>query len=107
MVRFHTKKNLETNIVNGHDFISNLAYKKLIVHCGGCRHTRKTMQMRIKQAKMVRISIVNYGVAIFYMHGAIPRALKPFSKAIAAWEELIVAQIRNLRRTEYDSVLQA
>jgi len=85
-LRLHTKKNLEINIVNGHDFPSNLADYRLIVHCGGCMLTRRTMQMRIKQAKMVGVPIVNYGVAISYMHGAIPRALKPFSEAIAAWE---------------------
>ena len=87
-LRFHTKKNLEIDIVNGHDFPSNLTDYKLIVHCGGCMLTRRAMQMRIKQAKMVGIPIVNYGVAISYMHGAVPRALEPFSEAIAAWKEI-------------------
>jgi len=34
------------------------------------------------------VPIVNYGVAISYMHGAIPRALLPFSEAVTAWEEI-------------------
>ena len=46
--------------------------------------TRKAMQVRIKQAKLVGVPIVNYGVATSYMHGAIPRALISFSEAIAA-----------------------
>ncbi len=87
-LRLHTKKNLEIDIVNGHDFPSNLTDYKLIVHCGGCMLTRRAMQMRIKQAKMVGIPIVNYGVAISYMHGAIPRALLPFSEAITEWDKI-------------------
>ncbi len=87
-LRLHTKKNLEIDIVHGHDFPSNLSDYKLIVHCGGCMLTRRTMQMRIKQAKQAGIPIVNYGVAISYMHGAIPRALLPFSEAIAEWEKI-------------------
>lgn len=87
-LRLHTKKNLEIDIVNGHDYPENLSEYKLIIHCGGCMLTRKAMQVRIKQAKLVGVPIVNYGVAISYMHGAIPRALMPFSEAIAAWNKL-------------------
>jgi hypothetical protein len=46
------------------------------------------MQVRIKQAKLVGVPIVNYGVAISYMHGAVPRALMPFSEAMVAWNKL-------------------
>jgi [FeFe] hydrogenase H-cluster maturation GTPase HydF len=87
-LRLYTKKNLEIDIVNGHDFPINLSEYKLIIHCGGCMLTRKAMQTRIKQAKFVGVPIVNYGVAISYMHGAVPRALLPFSEAIAAWEAI-------------------
>lgn len=87
-LRLHTKKNLEIDIVNGHDYPENLSEYRLVIHCGGCMLTRKAMQVRIKQAKLVGVPIVNYGVAISYMHGAIPRALMPFSEAIAAWEKL-------------------
>jgi [FeFe] hydrogenase H-cluster maturation GTPase HydF len=87
-LRLHTKKNLEIDIVSGHDYPENLSDYRLIIHCGGCMLTRKAMQVRIKQAKLVGVPIVNYGVAISYMHGAIPRALMPFSEAIAAWDKL-------------------
>lgn len=87
-LRLHTKKNLEIDIVNGHDYPDNLSDYRLIIHCGGCMLTRKAMQVRIKQAKLVGVPIVNYGVAISYMHGAVPRALMPFSEAIAAWDKL-------------------
>jgi [FeFe] hydrogenase H-cluster maturation GTPase HydF len=87
-LRLYTKKNLEIDVRNGHDFPDNLSDYKLIVHCGGCMLTRKAMQVRIKQAKLMGVPIVNYGVAISYMHGAIPRALLPFSEAVTAWKEI-------------------
>ncbi|MDH7604255.1 MAG: [FeFe] hydrogenase H-cluster maturation GTPase HydF [Melioribacter sp.] len=86
-LRHHTKKNIEIDIVSGHDFPENLSNYKLIIHCGGCTLTRKMMQTRIKQARYMGIPIVNYGVAISYLHGAIPRVLEPFPEAIAEWEK--------------------
>lgn len=87
-LRLHTKKNLEIDIVSGHDFPENLSEYKLIVHCGGCTLTRKMMQTRIKQARYMGIPIVNYGIAISYLHGAMPRVLEPFPEAIVEWEKL-------------------
>ena len=86
MVETAHEKNLDIDIKNGQDFPENLSEYKLIVHCGGCMLTRRAMQMRIKQAKIAEVPIVNYGLAISYMHGAIPRVLMPFSEAIAAWQ---------------------
>ncbi len=85
-LRLHTKKNLEIDVVNGHDYPDNLSDYKLIIHCGGCMLTRKMMQQRIKQAKYMQVPIVNYGVAISYMHGAVPRALEPFEEAMCQWK---------------------
>lgn len=87
-LRLHTKKNLDIDIVNGHDYPSNLHEYKLIVHCGGCTLTKKMMYSRIKQAKYMGVPIVNYGLAISYMHGAIPRAILPFPEAVAAWQKI-------------------
>jgi [FeFe] hydrogenase H-cluster maturation GTPase HydF len=47
-------------------------------------HTQKDLQ----QAKLMNIPIVNYGVLISYMHGAIPRTLQPFDEAMAQWERM-------------------
>lgn len=86
-MRLHTKKNLQFEIRSGEDFPENLADYKLIVHCGGCMLTRHSMQMRIKEAKFMEVPIVNYGVLISYMHGAIPRALEPFPEAVLEWKK--------------------
>ncbi|MEG8947619.1 [FeFe] hydrogenase H-cluster maturation GTPase HydF [Rosettibacter firmus] len=86
-LRLHTKKNIEIDIVSGHDFPENLSEYKLIIHCGGCTLTRKMMQTRIKQARYMGIPIVNYGIIISYLHGAIPRVLQPFPEAFNEWEK--------------------
>lgn len=84
----HTKKELEIDVIHGHDYPDNLSDYKLIVHCGGCMLTRRAMQTRINEAKLMDVPIVNYGVLISYMHGAVPRALLPFDEAIAEWEKI-------------------
>lgn len=91
-LKLHTKKNLDIEIRNGYEFPEDMSPYKLIVHCGGCMLTRRAMQTRIRQAKMLGVPIVNYGVLISYLHGAIPRALKPFDDAMAQWEHLFNEQ---------------
>lgn len=81
-LRNYTKKNLEIDVVGGRDYPEDLSKYKLIIHCGACMITRTEMQSRIKQAELVGIPIVNYGLIISYMHGAIPRVLKPLSGAL-------------------------
>jgi [FeFe] hydrogenase H-cluster maturation GTPase HydF len=88
-LRNHTKKNLQINMVHGYDFPDNLSEYKLIIHCGGCMLTRKAMQVRLKQARLLDIPIVNYGVLISYMHGAVPRVLLPFDEALVEWEKVV------------------
>jgi [FeFe] hydrogenase H-cluster maturation GTPase HydF len=89
----YTNKELIIDIKHGLDFSENLSEYKLVVHCGACMFTRKTMNTRIKQAKLFNIPIVNYGVLISYMHGAIPRVLKPFPRAYTEWHNLSMAKV--------------
>lgn len=87
-LKLHTKKDLKIEVMNGRDYPADLTQYKLIVHCGACMITRKATQMRIKQAKIAGVPIVNYGVLISYMHGAMPRAIEPFEEAISVWQEI-------------------
>jgi len=87
-LRLHTKKDIQIDICSGNDYPENLPDYKLIIHCGGCMLTRRTMQTRIKQARFAGVPLVNYGVAISYMHGAMPRAIEPFSEALLEWNKL-------------------
>lgn len=79
-LKLHTSKDLQIAYAHGQDFPDNLSEYKLIVHCGACMLTRKQMLVRMNQAKLMDIPMVNYGVLISYMHGAIPRALEPFEE---------------------------
>jgi len=82
----HTGKDLKIVRIQGQDFPENLSEFSLLVHCSGCMITRKQMLVRTNQAKLVDIPVVNYGVLISYMNGAIPRALLPFKEAVYEWE---------------------
>ncbi|HHY95274.1 MAG TPA: [FeFe] hydrogenase H-cluster maturation GTPase HydF [Firmicutes bacterium] len=78
---------LEAEVRSGLDFPPDLQRYRLIVHCGGCMINRREMLYRIMQARQAGIPIVNYGVAIAYLHGILPRVLEPFPAALLALEE--------------------
>lgn len=84
----HTGKNLDIHFTAGGDFPQQLSNYRLIIHCGGCMLTRHVMQMRIKEAKLLEVPIVNYSILVSYMYGAVPRVLLPFKEAIAEWTKI-------------------
>lgn len=88
-LRLHTKKNLQIDFAQGADFPENLSQYKLIVHCGACMLSRKMMLMRLNEAHLMDVPIVNYGILISYMHGAIPRAILPFGEAVFEWQKTL------------------
>jgi len=92
-LKSYTGKQLDITIKSGHDYPDNLQDYKLIIHCGGCMLTRKTMQMRIKQARIAEVPIVNYGVLISFVHGALPRTLEPFSEAKEEWDKIYKSNV--------------
>ena len=50
----------------------------LVIHCGACMLNRREMQYRIGESKAAGVPITNYGMAIAYVLGILPRALEPF-----------------------------
>lgn len=90
-LRLHTKKDLVIDVKSGEDFPENITDYKLIVHCGGCMLTRKKMLTRIKEAKLLNVPIVNYGMLISYMHGAMPRVIMPFPDAASEWQKSFIS----------------
>jgi [FeFe] hydrogenase H-cluster maturation GTPase HydF len=79
-----TKKELRFIFHKGELLPGSLNDYKLIIHCGGCRISRKEMLSRTNIARLADVPIINYGVLISYMQGIIPRALYPIDEAIAA-----------------------
>lgn len=72
---------LEFSWVSGGEFPPDLSSYKLIVHCGSCMLTRREMLYRLSVARQANVPIVNYGVLIAWVHGILPRALRPFPAA--------------------------
>ncbi len=79
LLRKKTGKNLVIHNYAGHDFPDIKDYK-LIIHCGACMTNRREVLSRILLADKAGVPITNYGVAISYCLGILPRAVKIFSK---------------------------
>lgn len=79
LLRKRTGKNLVIHNYAGHDFPDVKDYK-LIIHCGACMTNRREVLSRILIANKSGVPITNYGVAISYCLGILPRAVKIFAK---------------------------
>ena len=75
LLRKRTGKNLVIHNYAGHDFPDVKDYK-LIIHCGACMTNRREVLSRILIANKSGVPITNYGVAISYCLGILPRAVK-------------------------------
>lgn len=78
LLRKRIGKNLVIHNYAGHDFPDVKDYK-LIIHCGACMTNRREVLSRILIANKSGVPITNYGVAISYCLGILPRAVKIFS----------------------------
>lgn len=78
LLRQKTRKNLVIENFAGHDFpdISNYA---LVIHCGACMTNRREVLSRILIAQEKHVPITNYGIAISYCLGILPRAVEIFA----------------------------
>ncbi|OIO03410.1 MAG: [FeFe] hydrogenase H-cluster maturation GTPase HydF [Desulfovibrionaceae bacterium CG1_02_65_16] len=71
----------------GQDFPEDLTPYKLVVHCASCVANRKQMLTRLYRARSQGVPMTNYGLAISYVQGVLPRVLDPFPAARAAYCE--------------------
>ncbi|OGU68097.1 MAG: hypothetical protein A2W30_08150 [Ignavibacteria bacterium RBG_16_36_9] len=81
----HSKKRLQIDFSIGCGYPDNLSDYSLIVQCNGCSISQKLFSNRIKQAKLMDIPIINYGVLTSYLNGGIPRTILPFNEAVTEW----------------------
>lgn len=79
LLRKKTGKNLLIHNYAGHDFPDIKDYK-LIIHCGACMTNRREVLSRVLIANQNNVPITNYGVAISYCLGILPRAIKIFTE---------------------------
>ncbi|NLZ18327.1 MAG: [FeFe] hydrogenase H-cluster maturation GTPase HydF [Desulfobulbaceae bacterium] len=84
-LRQYASKDLHIDNLAGREFPEDLSLYKLIIHCGGCTANRKQMLTRLYRAEQQQVAMTNYGLAISYMQGVLPRVLDPFPTARAAY----------------------
>ena len=84
-LKLYSKKKLQIDFSNGCGFPDNLSDYNLIVHCDGCSISNKVLHTKIKQAKLMNIPIINYGVLTSFLNHTFPRTILPFTEAVAAW----------------------
>lgn len=74
----YTGKDLKYEISAGPSFPPNLQDYSLVLQCGGCTITRQAYCNRIDTAAGQGVPITNYGIAISYVQGVLPRIIRPF-----------------------------
>ena len=73
---------LQITTIAGHDFPDDLGEFRLVIHCGACMHTRRTVLQRLEKCRLAGVPITNYGLAIAKCLGVLERALGPFPEAL-------------------------
>ncbi len=71
-------KELNYEVACGRDYPGNLNDFRVIIHCGACMLTRNEKLIRIEKARVNKVPITNYGIAISHIHGVLERVLSPF-----------------------------
>lgn len=87
----HVGGGLQIDVAVGKDFPEDLRPYKVILQCGGCVVTRRHMLARLRVAQAQGVPMTNYGIAISYLQGVLPRALECHPEARAAFDEACAA----------------
>lgn len=78
-IREYTKKQLQFEFTSGTEFPADLTKYRLIIHCGGCTLNEREMKYRLKCAADASVPITNYGTAIAFLKGILPRSTQVFA----------------------------
>lgn len=71
----HADISIETS--SGHGWPDDLSPYRMVIHCGGCMLNERELRYRMKCAADQNVPFTNYGTAIAYMNGILPRTLTP------------------------------
>jgi len=74
----YTGKKLQFDTAAGPSFPLDIKDYSLILQCGGCTISRTAYGNRLQAAADLGIPITNYGIAISYVQGVLPRVIRPF-----------------------------
>ncbi len=72
----YTGKKINIETTSGLSFADDLSKYKMIIHCGACMLNDREMRYRTKCADDAGIPMTNYGTAIAFMKGILPRSLE-------------------------------
>lgn len=83
-LRAHTGKRLEIETSSGRSFPEELTRYALVIHCGGCMLNAQELRTRLRRAEAQGVPFTNYGVAISWFNGILPRctAMLPEIQAV-------------------------
>lgn len=77
-----TRKKIRFDTSSGNEFPKDLNKYKLIIHCGGCMLNSNEMKYRIDYSTKHKKYIINYGIAISFLHGTLERSLELFKNEL-------------------------
>ena len=78
LLKKFTGKDIRFCTSSGSEFPEDLSQFKMVIHCGGCMLPGREVLYRMKCASDQNIPITNYGIAIAYMQGILPRSIALF-----------------------------
>ncbi|MGL4473712.1 MAG: [FeFe] hydrogenase H-cluster maturation GTPase HydF [Shewanella sp.] len=81
LIAQYSGKQLEFEVVAGHDFPANLKQYALVLHCGACMFNRAEMLRRIRECQMAQVPMCNYGIALAKLQGVLARISTPLLAA--------------------------
>lgn len=73
-----TGKDLRIATSSGRDFPEDLSPYALVIHCGGCMLNGREMTHRMRVCAAQGVPMTNYGTAIAYLKGILPRSVELF-----------------------------
>lgn len=76
MIRKNIGTTVNIEFAMGHDFPADLSQYDLVIHCGACMVTRKTMLHRIDRADESEVPMTNYGLTLAYFSGILERSIE-------------------------------
>jgi [FeFe] hydrogenase H-cluster maturation GTPase HydF len=68
---------ISVDVAAGNNFPEDISPYSLIIHCGACVANARLVRSRIRKAVAAGVPITNYGLAIAYLQGILPRISLP------------------------------
>ncbi len=87
----HSQKELNFDLVQSENLPENLFEYKFVVHCDGCKLTKRAMQTRLNEAMLINVPVVNNGILSSYVNNALPRTLTLFTEALVEWGKMKIS----------------